>query len=102
MSQHRDDWLSEDLTQVEEQKCKAIYHKTLLVQKYLQNPFSIAWAKMAALLEAVQPSQQAEVDDEKHFEESAPVTTEYEDLYPSFIERVDPSLYYIILFYNRF
>jgi hypothetical protein len=41
MSKNTNDLLIEDLEVVEKQK---------LIQRYLQNPFSLTWSKLAALL----------------------------------------------------
>ncbi|MBD2304703.1 hypothetical protein H6G17_04120 [Chroococcidiopsis sp. FACHB-1243] len=74
--------------------------KRSLVQKYLQNPFSVTWSKLADLLypeillgesaEEVQPNNSSQS------QESNSICDR--NLYPRFTDRVDPSLYYTVFF----
>ncbi|MDV2997310.1 MAG: hypothetical protein N4J56_007015 [Chroococcidiopsis sp. SAG 2025] len=77
----------------------------ILIQKYLQNPFSISWSKLVALFKGAQTlncseaietdrSQQFEPDSQQHKTSSI----RQQDLYPHFADRIDPSLYYSIFY----
>ncbi|MBF2009043.1 MAG: hypothetical protein IGS49_27245 [Chlorogloeopsis fritschii C42_A2020_084] len=63
-----------------------------LVQKYLQNPFSIAWSRLAALIKPA-PSMQPEDDPAEEYRADY-IREQY--LYRPFTDRIDPSLYYTI------
>jgi hypothetical protein len=70
-----------------------------VVQRYLQNPFSIAWSKLATLTQSFRSST-AEVQQDNQSEEDKPDSTQERYLYRPLTDRIDPSLYYAI-FYNR-
>ncbi|MER3494115.1 MAG: hypothetical protein C4323_18575 [Mastigocladus sp. ERB_26_2] len=74
-------------------------HKSV-VQRYLQNPFSIAWSKLSVLTQSIH-SRTAEVQQENQFEEDRPDSTQERYLYRPFTDRIDPSLYYAIFFHNQ-
>ncbi|BAU06474.1 hypothetical protein CEN41_23890 [Fischerella thermalis CCMEE 5330] len=73
-------------------------HKSV-VQRYLQNPFSIAWSKLSTLTQSIH-SRTAEVQQENQFEEDRPDSTQERYLYRPFTDRIDPSLYYAIFFHS--
>ena len=72
--------------------------KQLLVQRYLQSPFSIAWSKLVTLFQAEQALSQPEVVEINQSEQYEPDSIQEQDLCPHFTDRVDPSLYYSIFF----
>lgn len=72
--------------------------KQLLVQKYLQRPFSIFLSKLAFLFRANQALSQPEVIETNQPQQCKPNSINEQDLYPYFLDRVDPSLYYTIFF----
>ncbi|PLZ97677.1 hypothetical protein CEN50_14065 [Fischerella thermalis CCMEE 5268] len=74
-------------------------HKSV-VQRYLQNPFSIAWSKLSALTQSIH-SRTAEVQQENQSEEDRPDSTQGRYLYRPFTDRIDPSLYYAIFFHSQ-
>jgi hypothetical protein len=72
-----------------------------LLQRYLQNPFSIAWSKLAELFQPVQAAKEPEV-----LENSEPESHQAEFIqkhysYPHFTDRIDPSVYYTVLISPR-
>ena len=90
MSEHTNNLPAENLTA----------NKRSLAQKYLQNPFSIAWSKLSTLFSP-------EVSTSKSTAETLPSNPSQSeelnsicdrDLYPRFTDRVDPSLYYTVFF----
>lgn len=101
MSKNPNEWFLEDLEVVEKQA---------LIQRYLQSPFSLAWSKLAALLKvSLAPSPPEVIENaanatvqrrqttatyQSEQYESAP--TQEQNLYLSFTDRVDPSLYYTV------
>lgn len=98
MSKNTNDVLLKNLAAVEKQK---------LVQRYLQSPFSLAWSKLATLLKvSLTPSppdavknvavQLRQTTAAAQFEQSELTPTQEQNLYLSFTDRVDPSLYYTI------
>ncbi|BAZ65706.1 MAG: hypothetical protein KME28_10775 [Pelatocladus maniniholoensis HA4357-MV3] len=68
-----------------------------VVEKYLQNPFSIAWSKLATLTQPVR-SRTAEVQEDEQSEEDRLDFIQDRCLYRPFTDRIDPSLYYAIFF----
>ncbi|KOP25671.1 hypothetical protein AMR41_15335 [Hapalosiphon sp. MRB220] len=68
-----------------------------VVQKYLQNPFSIAWSKLATLTQPVH-RRTTETQEDEQSEEDRPDFTPDRGLYRPFTDRIDPSLYYAIFF----
>ncbi|PMB01591.1 hypothetical protein CEN45_22260 [Fischerella thermalis CCMEE 5198] len=74
-------------------------HKSV-VQRYLQNPFSIAWSKLSALTQSAR-SRTAEVQQDNQSEEDKLDSTQERYLYRPFTDRIDPSLYYAIFFHNQ-
>ena len=67
-------------------------------QKYLRNPFSVAWSKLLALFPADQGSDYSKPGET---DQSKPLELDVngrENLYAHFTDRVDPSLPYIIFF----
>lgn len=79
--------------------------KRSLVQKYLQNPFSVTRSKLAALFSTEvlsnEPNENIEVEDFSRSHESSSTGDREQNLYPRFTDRVDPSLYYTIFFPHR-
>lgn len=103
MSKHTNDWLPENtLASAEvpaiEKRSRSGSSGALLVQRYLQNPFSLPWSKLTALLEAAQALSQPQVPADYQSEQRKPDSLQEPDLYPHFTDRVDPSLYYTIFF----
>jgi hypothetical protein len=70
-----------------------------VVQKYLQNPFSIAWSKLATLTQSFRSST-AETQQDNQPEEDRLNSTQERYLYRPLTDRIDPSLYYAI-FHNK-
>lgn len=98
MSKNTNDWILKDLESVEKRRRVAEpVRQTLLVQKYLQSPFSLTWSKLAALFQSAQvPNNQPEALKE---DQSEPITSE-EKFYLYFsgsVNPANPSLYYTIL-----
>lgn len=89
MSKNTNDWLLDDLGKIE---------KRSLIQRYLQNPFSITWSKLTNLVQGEQCSNQSEVPEIRESEPSDVDFIQQQDLYPHFTDRVDPSLYYSLFF----
>jgi hypothetical protein len=89
MSKNTNNWLLDDLEEIE---------KRPLVHKYLQNPFSITWSKLTNWVQAKQVSNQFEVPEICQSEDSDRDFIQQQDLYPRFTDRIDPSVYYCILF----
>lgn len=100
MSKNPNDWLLEDLGAVEKQA---------LIQRYLQSPFSLAWSKLAVLKVSLAPSppevienvasaavQRRQTTAAYQSEQCESTPTQEQDLYLSFTDRVDPSLYYTV------
>ncbi|OWY66161.1 hypothetical protein B7486_38190 [cyanobacterium TDX16] len=74
--------------------------KRSLVQKYLQNPFSVAWSKLADLvypeISLGESAEEIQPDNSYQPQESNSICDR--NLYPRFTDRVDPSLYYTVFF----
>ncbi|OKH21991.1 hypothetical protein NIES593_13715 [Hydrococcus rivularis NIES-593] len=71
------------------------------IQRYLQNPFSIAWSKLAELFQTTQTLSQPEDLDNSPCDRNETESIRERYLYTCFTDRVDPSLYYTIFFpYN--
>lgn len=91
MSESTNDRRSENLNEKD---------KRSLVQKYLQNPFSVAWSKLADLvypeISLGESTEKTELSDSFQPDESN--STCDRSLYPRFTDRVDPSLYYTVFF----
>ncbi|MDM9380218.1 hypothetical protein QUB80_05820 [Chlorogloeopsis sp. ULAP01] len=68
------------------------YENKSLVKKYLQNPFSIAWSKLADL---IKPAPTVPPEDNAS-EEYRTDNIREQYLYRPFTDRIDPSLYYTI------
>lgn len=75
--------------------------RQLLIQKYLQRPFSVSWSKLVSLFQTNQVLSQPEVIETNQSEQCEPDLIREQDLYPHFTDRVDPSLYYTIFFPPR-
>lgn len=75
--------------------------KQLLVQRYLQSPFSIPWSKLASVFQPDQALSQPEVIETNQSEQYESDSIREQDSYPHFTDRVDPSLYYSIFFPPR-
>lgn len=75
--------------------------KASLVQKYLQNPFSICCSKLADLFQATPTPSQSEKLENDQIAEHEPHYLHEQDLYPHIADRIDPSLYYTIFFCHR-
>ncbi|PSB46177.1 hypothetical protein C7B80_14225 [Cyanosarcina cf. burmensis CCALA 770] len=83
MREHTNDWQLDNSKET---------GKRSLVQKYLQNLFSVTWSKLAALFST-------EVSTSESVEETEPDDSPCDrSLYPRFTDRVDPSLYYTVFF----
>ncbi|MGL4623006.1 hypothetical protein [Chroococcidiopsis sp.] len=91
MSEYTNDGLSGNLNEKD---------KRSLVQKYLQNPFSVAWSKLADLLypeiSLGESAEEVQPDTSYQPQESNSICDR--NLYPRFTDRVDPSLYYTVFF----
>ena len=74
MSENTNDRLLEDLEEVR-LDCN---DKRPLVQRYLQNPFSLKWTKLAALIQATLDPSQAEAPENYQSEEHKPDRTREE------------------------
>lgn len=96
MSKNPNDWLLEDLSV----STQAPVTERSLVQRYLQNPFSLLWSKLAAWFQSTQAPSQSEALENYQSEQYEPGPQE-RDLYPRFTDRVDPSLYYTIFFPHK-
>ncbi|MEI2580214.1 hypothetical protein [Scytonema sp. PRP1] len=90
MSKNMNDWLNKNLEEVE-LPCN---EKKSLIQRYLQNPFSIVWSKLTALIKATQAPSQPEALENNQFEEHELKSIREHYLYTHFTDRVEPSLYY--------
>ncbi|MGI8504949.1 MAG: hypothetical protein ACR2LR_28060 [Hassallia sp.] len=76
--------------------------KKSLLQSYLQNPFSVAWSKLANLIEATLANK-PETSENTQPEQHEPNSIRMHQFYSRFTDRVDPSLYYTIFSpYDRF
>lgn len=73
--------------------------KKSLVQKYLQNPFSLAWSKLSILFQASPVQREPEASEQSGYYE--PDTMREQDFYPRFTDRVDPSLYYTVFCHHK-
>lgn len=96
MTEHTNDWQPDNL------KAK---DKRSLVQKYLQNPFSVTWSKLAALFspEILTSESAEEIEPNDSFQPQESNSICDRNLYPRFTERVDPSIYYTVFFpHQRF
>jgi hypothetical protein len=90
MSKSTNGWSLEKLEQGE---------KRSLVQRYRQCPFSPFWSKLATLFQtAPTPSQPKPLENERSERYASEMDTILQQgLYPCFTDRVDPSLYYIVM-----
>lgn len=77
--------------------------KRSLVQKYLQNPFSVTWSKLTALFstETLSSESAEEIEPSDSFQPQEPNSICDRNLYPRFTDRVDPSLYYTVFFPHK-
>lgn len=89
MSKNTNGWLPDEAEEIE---------KRSLVQKYLRNPFSITWSKLTTLVQTQRVSNRSEVPEICQSERSALDSTQQQDLYLRFTDRVDPSIYYSLFF----
>jgi hypothetical protein len=89
MSKTTNDWLLDDLEEI---------GKRSLIYRYLQNPFSITWSKLTALVQAERFCNQSEVPEFCQSEYSEWDSFQQQHLYPRFTDRIDPSVYYCIFF----
>ncbi|MCX7594668.1 MAG: hypothetical protein N2235_13075 [Fischerella sp.] len=97
MSKSTDEQFLDAVKQVALPSCQ----KKSLMQRYLQNPFSIAWSKFTTLIKPVR-THQAEVLEDAQTKEDRSYTQE-QYLYHPFTDRIDPSLYYTIFYpHQRF
>lgn len=96
MAEYTNDWRSDNLKEKD---------KRSLVQKYLQNPFSVTWSTLAALFSTeTLPSESAEeIESSDSFQPQESNSICDRNFYPRFTDRVDPSLYYTVFFpHQRF
>jgi hypothetical protein len=94
MSKNTNDWLLDDLEEIE---------KRSLIQRYLENPFSITWSKLTNWVQAERVSNPSEVSEMCQSEYSERDSIQHQDFYPRFTDRIDPSVYYCIFFpHQRF
>lgn len=89
MSKKTNDWLVNDLEEIE---------KRLLIQRYLQNPFSTTWPNLTTLVQSERVSSQSEVSEICQSKYSERDSIQQQDLYARFTDRIDPSVYYCIFF----
>lgn len=92
MSNNTNDRPVEDLfisTQVPRTK------KRLRLPRVIQNPFSIIWLKLAALLQVSKISSESEVPKNSQSEQHEEESIQERYLYTCLTDRVDPPLYYI-------
>jgi hypothetical protein len=68
------------------------------IQRYLQNPFSIAWSKLTELSQTTELPSQPEKLDNSPCDRNETESVRERYLYTCFTDRVDPSLYYTIFF----
>ncbi|MBE9014902.1 hypothetical protein C7Y66_05265 [Chroococcidiopsis sp. CCALA 051] len=91
MREHTNDWQLDNSKET---------GKRSLVQKYLQNPFSVTWSKLADLLypeiSLGESAEEVQPDNSSQSQESNSICDR--NLYPRFTDRVDPSLYYTVFF----
>ena len=98
MSKNTNDLLVDDL----EKAGLSGNQKKSLLPSYLQNPFSVAWSKLANLIEATLASK-SETSENSQQEQHEPDSIRMHQFYSRFTDRVDPSLYYTIFSpYDRF
>ncbi len=97
MSKNTDDRPLDNLEEVE----LPSKEKKSPILRYLQNPFSVTWSKLAALITDTQLLSQPEVLQNNQSEHNNPDSTQEYYFYSRFTDRVDPSLYYTILFYDK-
>lgn len=69
--------------------------KKSLIQRYLQNPLSIIWSKLAAIVETAQVKSE-ELQPENQTEPYKLDSAGEQYFYSRFTDRVDPSIYYTI------
>jgi hypothetical protein len=94
MSKNTNDWLLDDLEEIE---------KRSLIQRYLQNPFSITWSKLTNWVQAKRISNESAISEGCQSDYSNQDSIQPQDLYPRFTDRIDPSVYYCIFFpHERF
>lgn len=101
MSKNMNDWLVEDLsdsTQVPttEKRLGDPYASRSHFSRFLRNPFSLLWLKLAALSQAAKTSSESEVAENSQSEQQEPESIREQYLDTCFTDRVDPSLYYIL------
>jgi hypothetical protein len=97
MFKNINDQLQQDLEKVE----FSCHQQKPLVQRYLQNPFSVIWSKIAPLIQATlapSPAETLENNPSEHYEADS---TQEQYFYTRFTDRVDPSVYYIVFFRNK-
>ncbi len=76
--------------------------KKSLLPGSLQNPFSVAWSKLANLIDATLANK-SETSENSQQEQHEPDPIRMHQFYSRFTDRVDPSLYYTIFSpYDRF
>ncbi|MFQ4143686.1 hypothetical protein [Chlorogloeopsis sp. ULAP02] len=68
------------------------YKNKSLVKKYLQNPFSIAWSRLANLIKSTPTVPPEDNASEEYRTDN--IREQY--VYRPFTDRIDPSLYYTI------
>ena len=70
--------------------------KQALLQKYLQNPFSVTWSKLAILFSTETPASESveEIFPGNSYQPQESNSPCDRNLYPRFTDRIDPSLYY--------
>ena len=97
MSKNTNDLLVNDL----EKAGLSGNQKKSLLPSYFQNPFSVAWSKLANLIDAALVG--SETSENSQPEQHEPDSIRMHQFYSRFTDRVDPSLYYTIFSpYDRF
>ena len=80
-----------------------VIEKRSLIQRYLQNPFSITWSKLTNLLpgkRVYNQSKSHEICQSEYLKQDS-IQPQY--FYLRFTDRIDPSVYYCIFFpHERF
>jgi hypothetical protein len=98
MSKNTNDLLVDDLDKA---GLSGNENKSLLPSS-LQNPFSVAWSKLANLISATLANK-SETSENSRQEQYEPDSIRMHQFYSRFTDRVDPSLYYTIFSpYDRF
>ena len=83
MSKNTNDWFVDDLEEIE---------KRSLIHKHLQNSFSITWSKLINWIQSERVSNQSEVSEICQSKYSERDSSQQQDLYPRFTDRIDPSV----------